>query len=417
MAERWEPVEDPVIIEHDGTAIPARSGEPIAHALIAQDRLLLARSPKLHRPRGPYCLRGACDGCLARVDGVPNVMTCQVRLRGGERIETQNVVGSRETDLLRATDFLFPQGFDHHKLLAGVPVVSGLLSRLARRISGLGELPDQAFAKASSQRLEAGVLVVGGGRAGMLAATELARRSQVEVHLVEEAPELGGTLALREPEAATKLEAALRATSVEVHTGSRAIGLFEHSRAAFAVVLAGAKGIVLAEPRAIVLATGRNDPAALFGNNDLPGVFTARAALQLWRAGVSPGRRILLVDAGELGHVLLSSARGAFTVTHVDSSNLLAATGLERVTGARLHGHPRRFVGDAIVVDGRASPAHELACQAGAELYFEEGAYRLAPTGRVARGVWVTGSLLSPHSEDPGGLLAEVLDELAPAPH
>ena len=55
------------------------------------------------------------------VDGEPNVMTCLRRARGGERIETQNVVGSRKADLLRVTDWFFPNGLDHHHFMAGVP--------------------------------------------------------------------------------------------------------------------------------------------------------------------------------------------------------------------------------------------------------------------------------------------------------
>ncbi|MEZ4375267.1 MAG: 2Fe-2S iron-sulfur cluster-binding protein, partial [Polyangiaceae bacterium] len=52
----------PVRVFHDGHALEAEAGEPVAISLIGAGRLLLARSPKLHRPRGPYCLRAACDG-------------------------------------------------------------------------------------------------------------------------------------------------------------------------------------------------------------------------------------------------------------------------------------------------------------------------------------------------------------------
>ncbi|HEX3771054.1 MAG TPA: (2Fe-2S)-binding protein, partial [Polyangiaceae bacterium] len=89
---------DPVTILLDGEEVVAERGEPAAIALVGGGRVALARSPKFHRPRGPACLRAACDGCLARVDGVPNVMTCRVPAREGLAIETQNVVGWRETD-------------------------------------------------------------------------------------------------------------------------------------------------------------------------------------------------------------------------------------------------------------------------------------------------------------------------------
>ena len=87
-----------VTLEFDGEEVVAERGEPVAVALVASGRWALARSAKFHRPRGPSCLRAACDGCLARVDGEPNVMTCRVPAAEGTRVETQNVVGSADTD-------------------------------------------------------------------------------------------------------------------------------------------------------------------------------------------------------------------------------------------------------------------------------------------------------------------------------
>ncbi|HYP86751.1 MAG TPA: (2Fe-2S)-binding protein, partial [Polyangiaceae bacterium] len=92
MATRLGPPPDAVELSHDGATIVARRGESLALSLIAADRLLLSRSPKLHRARGPYCLRGACEGCLVRVDGLPNQPACRVLVQGGERVETQNVL-------------------------------------------------------------------------------------------------------------------------------------------------------------------------------------------------------------------------------------------------------------------------------------------------------------------------------------
>src|SRR5580704_1979391 len=164
MFRRSRPPTDPVTIHLDGEALPAERGEPLAASLLAADKTILARSPKLHRPRGPSCFRGGCDGCLARVDGVPNVMTCLRPAAGGERIDAQNVVGSRKADLLRVTDWFFAKGLDHHHLMAGV----------ARKVAGLGRLPSQPVAPRPARRLEVDVVVVGGGVTGVAAASRLA---------------------------------------------------------------------------------------------------------------------------------------------------------------------------------------------------------------------------------------------------
>src|SRR6516225_2770055 len=118
---------DKVTIELDGEPIEAERGEPVAAALVAAGKIALARSPKFHRPRGPACMRAACDGCLARVDDVPNVMTCMLAARDGMDVRTQNTLGSRSVDFLRVTDWFFPEGLTHKEIFAGVPGVQALM--------------------------------------------------------------------------------------------------------------------------------------------------------------------------------------------------------------------------------------------------------------------------------------------------
>src|SRR5690242_20900494 len=101
-------------------------------------------------------------------------MTCLRPAAGGERIETQNVIGSRESDLLRLTDWFFPKGIDHHHLMAGIPGVSSVMQAFARKLAGLGKLPDAPTAPKEARRLDTEVLVIGGGLAGRVVASTLA---------------------------------------------------------------------------------------------------------------------------------------------------------------------------------------------------------------------------------------------------
>src|SRR5262245_52267228 len=167
MAGRSVPVQDPVTILFDDEPIPARRGEPVAHALVAAGKLAIARSPKFHRPRGPSCLRGACDGCLARVGETPNVMTCLVAAEDGLEVRSQNTLGSREVDFLRMTDWFFPDGMNHHELFAGVPGVQSIMQVFARRVAGLGRLPKVAEPPRRARRRSLDVAIIGGGPAGM----------------------------------------------------------------------------------------------------------------------------------------------------------------------------------------------------------------------------------------------------------
>ena len=103
----------------DGRTIPARAGESVTSALLAAGRPLLSRSPKYHRPRGPFCLASSCAACLVRVAGVPNVRACETPCADGLVVETQNVLGSAERDLLGAIDVLAP-GLSVYRLPNGV---------------------------------------------------------------------------------------------------------------------------------------------------------------------------------------------------------------------------------------------------------------------------------------------------------
>src|SRR5215471_20936267 len=187
MARRLSPPRQPVDLELDGERITADKGEPISFALVASGKLALCRSPKLHRPHGPYCLRGGCDGCLLRVDGEPNVMSCLVPCQGGERVSTQNVLGSRRVDLMQATDWFFLCGIDHHHFLAGVPAASYVVQKIARHVAGLGKLPEEARPVGSARRVEVDVLVIGAGAAGLTVALHLrASKAGLKVLVVDD---------------------------------------------------------------------------------------------------------------------------------------------------------------------------------------------------------------------------------------
>lgn len=403
VPRRIRPASDPVEIVHDGARVEAQRGEPLAFALLAADRTPLARSPKLHRPRGPYCMHGGCEGCLARVDGVPNVMTCQRVAQGGEQIETQNVLGTRGVDALRAADFLFPKGIDHHRLFAGIRGVSGVVQSFARQVAGLGKLPEAEQPIRPGQEREVGVLVVGGGASGLATARLLGPRA----FLVDDGPLPGGSQRALAPGAiASELEDTERA-GAKLSLRSTAVGLFREPEnpagLLHAVVLTDERAI-LVHARAVVLATGTHDPQLPFGENDLPGVFSARAAAMLLQSGIAPGDRIALVGSGRFAEEVAGLAHAAgLALERFRADQVIRAIGRSKVSGIALRdpdsdgdGERREKV-DAIVVDGPGAPALELAVQAGATARFHpEHGYTLVPEadGALGPGLFAVGTLL-----------------------
>lgn len=371
MPCRTRPLVDPVEIHHDGTRLLAERGEPIAYALIASDRLPLARSPKLHRPRGPYCLKGGCDGCLARVDGVPDVMTCQTTVRGGERVETQNVLGTRGVDALRAADFLFPKGIDHHRLFAGIRGVSDMVQTFARQVAGLGRLPDRTEAIRAAEHLEVAVLIIGGGASGLALAAELGALAL----LVDDGAVIGGSMRALTPERVGPLVERAEKAGATLRRSTMAAGLFrepEGRRPVLRAVLLGPDRATLVEAHAVVLATGAHDVIVPFGSNDLPGVTSARAALMLHQSGISLGKRLAVVGGGRFADAL-GKELGASVVVRTEAEGVVRAVGRSKVTGVivREDGAERRERVDAIVVDGPGAPALELGVQAGARAAFD----------------------------------------------
>ncbi len=396
MPHRLRELEHAVSLTHDGESLRAELGEPLAVALCAGHGYALSRSPKLHRPRGPYCFRGACEGCLVRVDGVPNVMACQRRVRGGEQVETQNVIGSRELDLLGATDYLFPRGMDHHRLFAGVRGVSSLVQAFAHHVSGLGVLPEANVETKPATRQQVDVLVVGGGRAGLGAALELGAKALV----VDDQPEPGGALALLAPPEAARLAQRVRESGARLWPATTVVGLYrepDDGSGRLTALLVGENGATLVRCRSALLAPGCHDAAPSFENNDLPGVLSARAALALLRAGVAPGKRVLVVGEGRFARCFVDQSRGHLQTTELEPESVVRALGRPELTGLRVRGAgaERRLRADAVVFDAPGAPAFELAVQAGAEVRFDP-THGYVPVhdaqGKVAEGVYVAGS-------------------------
>jgi sarcosine oxidase subunit alpha len=413
-------VRDPVTIYLDGKAVVAERGEPAAIALLAAGRVALARSPKFHRPRGPACLRSACDGCLARVDGVPNVTLCRVPATDGMRIETQNVVGSRDTDLLRMTDWFFPKGMDHHELFAGIPGGARVMQALARRVAGLGKLPAHEARRRPARRRQADVLVVGAGPAGVAAALELSRRGR-KVEVVDDDIAVGGSLqAMAGPARDAwilllrSLDEALTHGQVRVRTRTTAAGIYGDD-----VLLVGSTAaaadrddpgpIEVLQARTLVLAPGAHDGVMAFEGNDVPGVMSARAGCRLLAAGVRQGSRVVVVTApggGPFGSIYARAQAEAKRFEGIP----VRVRGSARVREATVAtaGGEVRVRCDALLVDAPVAPAYELCAQAGASLEHEPRGFvvRVGPGGRIREGVFAVGEAVGTPL-DPARVVAE----------
>jgi sarcosine oxidase subunit alpha len=259
-------------------------------------------------------------------------------------------------------------------------------------VAGLGRWPDEVVAPGRASRRELDVLIVGGGRAGLAAAAEL---SGLRVLVVDDAIDLGGSLRALDPAGARAAIARAREADVELASGSAAVAIYREpetrTRVLHALVI-GPNGTSLIDARAIVLATGCHDPALAFTNNDLPGILSARAALLLWRSNVTLGDRVAAIGSGRFFEAFSRAVAGQVELVSVSEKTLERAVGRASVTGIVSAGKRERV--DAVIIDGPAAPALELAVQAGAHASFDRkrGTYRLEPNS-LGQDMYATGSL------------------------
>ena len=154
------------------------------------------------------------------------------------------------------------------------------------------------------------VLVIGGGPAGLCAASAAASMG-AKALICERNQSLGGQLMIQTGKFFGNKHAGLRGfqigaellseiasyPQIEVWTGTTVLGIYED-------------GIVTClhqgehqkiKPAQIVIATGASENFLSFPGNDLPGVYAAGAAETLVHAGVKPAERVLMVGAGNIG--------------------------------------------------------------------------------------------------------------------
>ena len=393
-------------IRVDGAAVPARAGEPIAAALLAAGRPLLARSLKYHRPRGPFCLSGTCQACLVRVDGQPSVRACRTPCREGLTVETQHGLPSAGHDMLSVIDLAMPHGLDHHHLGTSSRPLSRLVVAVSRQLAGLGKLPEAtppAPATPAEEPFDA--LVVGAGPAGLAAAEALAAAGR-RVALADGERQAGGRLRCGYalpgepgPGWAGRVGAAVTAAGGEVILGAPVLGLWLDGGSPLALLSQGgdAPRLRLVRPRAVVLCAGGTAVPAVLEDGDRPGILWGRGlAVALAEHGTIPGTRAAVLGAGPEAEALAARFRAAGLPAQVVPAAVRALGG-KRVEALRTP-EGAEVPCDVVAVVGPPAPATELARHLGAAAPFDPatGAVALRVDAAGATGVpglWAAGEV------------------------
>jgi len=404
------------------------AGDTLASALIANGVRIVARSMKLHRPRGILTAGVEEPNALVQLGfggrSEPNARATMVELHDGLVAAGVNAWPSLGFDVMAVNQLfqrLLVAGFYYKTFKGPGGLWHKLYEPLIRRAAGFGRAPEAADPdRYDHAHLHCDVLVVGGGLAG-LAAALAAGRTGARVILADEGAEPGGIQLGRAGDIGGSdgtewigdTLAALRTMhEVRVLPRTTVFGYYDHNYLCAVERRTDHLGAAAPEGRArqrvwhiraqeVVLATGAHERPLVFADNDRPGVMLAGAVeTYLRRYAAAPGRRAVvattgdsaygaaeaMLDAGLSVEAILDArdaaesdaaarlrARGVavrtgMTVLRAEGARGVQAALIGRVDGS---GAPMRVDCDLVAMSGGWSPVLHLFAQAQGRIVYD----------------------------------------------
>jgi sarcosine oxidase subunit alpha len=246
------------------------------------------------------------------VNGIPNVNVSTFVVKDGMQVKSQNAYPSARRDFfsfLNYFDFILYGGFQYHWFKRPRFLIP-LYQTIMRWLAGSGNLPLNIREPAKNQNaetIESDIAVIGGGPAGISAAIHAAKGG-AKVILVDENSLLGGHLTTRTDFLSAILGEYKGLRCYEISERLRIdLEKFENIKLvsnalAFGFYPEGVIGVVNHNriskliPQKTIIATGAYERPLLFENNDLPGIYSGRMALQLVNGYlIKPGQRVVVV--------------------------------------------------------------------------------------------------------------------------
>ena len=303
----------------NGETLKGCAGDTLASALLANDRMMVGRSFKYHRPRGLVASGAEEPNALVNLgEGVrfePNQRATTTELFAGLTARSQNHWPSLEFDVgainTRLARFL-PAGFYYKMFIHPRSFWKHVYEPFIRQSAGLGQVPKERDADTYEYFYAfADVVVIGGGVAGLLAARSAAQTG-ARVLVMEQTAHWGG----RGPvdggriddwpvdKFVDRLVAELaEMPNITLRKRCMGAGVYDHGYVLGYERLTdhkpGADGprhrLWRIRAKQVITATGAIERPLSFAGNDVPGVMLASAMRDyVVNYGVTPGKNVLV---------------------------------------------------------------------------------------------------------------------------
>ena len=387
--------EKPIHFSWNGKTMHAYEGDVLASALLANGVTQVGSSFKYGRPRGIYAAWSDEPNALVTLEdgglSTPNARATETEVYDGMQVRAawgKKLFGIDLRSLFRPIHGAMPAGF-YYKTFLSPKFLLPLYEKVLRNFAGFSIPSATADSEFYEEiRHHCDVLIVGGGVAGLAAATDLID-SGLDVILLNDRPQLGGQwytddegmpdgttthswIQAQEKKLAGKCKIFHRTTAYALHEQNlvqAAERLQDHLAPAQRNPLLPRQRHHKIRSKEIILAAGAYERGLTFINNDLPGIMLGNAVqayLKLF--SVLPGKQIVIFVNNDGGYSLARDIHqaGCTDLKVVDArqgQHPSLPDGVELLQGyVPLKAKSKNAKLTSIVLAGPNGKTHELPC-------------------------------------------------------
>tara|TARA_R110002050_G_scaffold71891_3_gene154727 strand:+ start:122578 stop:125481 length:2904 start_codon:yes stop_codon:yes gene_type:complete len=306
----WLEREKQVNFTYEGKKFTAYEGDTITSALWASGEKVLGRSFKYHRPRGVLSLANHDINVMLTDGQDTNIRGDVVTVKDGMTLVAVNTLGGVKKDNLRYIGKLLSPflvvGF-YYKAFFRPRFMFPFWENIIRHGAGLGKV-NFNYPRIPKPKLNEhyDVLVIGAGPAGLSAALAASLDKQLNILIVDENKQAGGSLGYDRAGSISPqsqldelVSEVNKATNITLRTNAYAGAYYTDHL----IPIIEFDGITKVRAKTLIIATGAFEQPPVFRNNDLPGVMNGSAAQRMiYRYGVKPFNNGVVFTANDHGY-------------------------------------------------------------------------------------------------------------------